>query len=233
MKVLYRYLPAIAFVILLAGSAGQMNAGAETPTPVTTATRSPASRTPTVTPPPTATPTPSPALPFVVRIPVPKLDVDFGDVNQSRNTPAKLYRRITAFAGGNACDSADLLNDRSGGFVVLQIGLPKQPAPCRQEGATVTFAVGADAEFPLQATLKLQHGVTTLLPNMAVKPPQTAGFAGPPEDGEAARQDRSGSSSWRTPILLVMLGGAASLAGIAFLLWSPIGRQLRSRGGSR
>jgi len=115
-----------------------------------------------------------------VRIPVTELDLVIPKVNRSRNTGAKIYERITALANGQTCTSADLLTNRSGGFIVLQIGLPNQPASCRQQGAAVTFAAGRNEQWPMLATMTLQHGVTVTLDNIGVQAPSTGGE----EDGQ-------------------------------------------------
>lgn len=93
---------------------------------------------------------------FVVRIPTADLDLEF-DVNPAWNTGTKIYERVTALVDGEVCATADLLEDRQNGFVVLRVGLSDQPEACRRDGATVSFAFGRDAQWPLQATLVLKR----------------------------------------------------------------------------
>jgi hypothetical protein len=157
---------------------------------------------------------------FVVKVEVSRLDIDFGDVDSSINTPAKLYGRLTAYVNGAVCDTVDLLNERSSGFVVLEIGLPKQPEACRKEGATVTFAFGRNGEFLLQATLTLKRGSAVTLPFLAVQPPHTGGAGLRPDQTAeniiASPSNQPAQFTWRLVILATaVVAGTLALVAAA------------------
>jgi len=159
-----KFAAVFAVLIALAYPYATPEAKADTPTPTNptvsaTATRSPTS-TPTVQ---------GPNAPLIVRIPIDRLD----QLLATGESFATFYARISAIVDGAICDSADLKKDRSAGFVLLQIGLPPQPEKCRRDGATVTFALGQNAEWPMVASFGLKRGATETLDRLGVQPPKT------------------------------------------------------------
>lgn len=228
----------VVFVGLLAGPWTRLVL-ADTPTPVpATSTPAASSPTPATTGTPaaaTSTPTPDPTKPFVVRIPTALLDIDFPTERPDRNTGAKLYRRITAFVDGQVCDSADLISQRSGGFVILQIGLPNQPAACKREGATVTFAAGPSGEWPMLATFPLQRGGTVMLERLGVQPPQTGSADLVSDDGQAAKESAKENVSTSTSrrLVLAVLGASSVFAGLVLALKVRFGSKLAAMFRSR
>jgi hypothetical protein len=77
-------------------------------------------------------------------------------------TLAESLQRLTAFADGQTCTSADLVG---GGDVVLQLGIEGQPEACSRGGAVVTFQDGH--EHWLNAWLTLRLNTREVLSNLA------------------------------------------------------------------
>jgi hypothetical protein len=174
---------------------------ADTPTPATTTT-------PPVTV--SVTPTAIATAPLVVRISVSHLDMPVA----TGETYAALYQRITALVDESSCDSADLRTDRRGGFVVLQVGLPNQPAACRQDGTTVRFALGDKAQWPMVATLALTRGAAVDLERLGVQPPTTGGAGlDPPNPSRPLGSSKRGGLSSSSSLVLALVGGTLVLAG--------------------
>jgi hypothetical protein len=206
----------LSLVVLMAQSAR-----AETPTPTGAA----ASGTPEHTPTPQASGTPSRtptpiAGTMVIRIPAADLDLEF-DVNPARNTGTKIYERISAFVDGHLCASADLRADRSNGFVPLVVGLPAQPQACRREGATISFAFGRDAQWPLQASLVLRLNTTVVFERLEIHPPQT-GSGGVVSEPQPVAFAANESRRVEARAIAGFLAGIVAAAGIWLVLAKPL-----------
>jgi hypothetical protein len=63
---------------------------------------------------------------------------------------------------------------------VLRLGETGQPAPCRSEGALITFRLAASPDVTLLTTFWLERGQTFVLDNFA-PPPPSAGPGAPPD----------------------------------------------------
>jgi hypothetical protein len=164
------------------------------------------------------------AQPMVVRIKAETLDVQLPSEPAASNTPAKKYQRITALAGGKICASADLRNNRDQGYVVLQIGLPNQPAECSQDNATISFAFGTNAEWRLTSTVKFQAGVTTELQRLGVEPPESGETAA---SGGQVRAPSTGSGGIANDSGFALSAGVLLAAAAAAVLLAAGGLMIK------
>ena len=75
----------------------------------------------------------------------------------------------------------------------------------------MTFAVGPNAEWPMLATLTLQHGVTAVLENTGIKPPSTgdAGYrpGAQPLAEQVVHTAKDRRALWIIGVLLSSIGG--------------------------